>query len=82
MYLFWKTVTPTISVFRLSLGRKIRAIRSSFQTQSPLTTISVTRAGADSGRTMRSSTARWRAPSVIADSISSCGIERKKFTSM
>jgi len=42
-----------MSVLRLSLGRKTSAMSSSFHTQRPFTTTSVTRAGADSGSTMR-----------------------------
>ena len=82
LYLFWNTVTPTISVFRSSLGRKTSAIRSSFHTQSAFTTTSVTNAGAERGTITRSSTRKCVAPSVSDDSISSRGIARKNAVSM
>ena len=73
---------PTIRVFFESSCRKTRAISSSFQTQSRLTTASVTRGAADSGRTMRRKTRHDEAPSISAASIMLAGIVRKKFVSM
>jgi hypothetical protein len=80
-YRDWWTVSPTIIVWVLSIGRNMSASNSSFHIQRELTIIKVAIGGPDTGIIIFLNILKLPQPSIIEDSMISHGILRKKGTS-